>query len=1018
MTRRLTALLLAAVLIVSCAGITAAEEDELVSRLEALYTAPDRAYATEVRWWMAEGAHTDETLLEEVQAIYDAGFRGMELCEQVDPAVADTDYGYGSDQWDHDLKLVLNKALDLGLTVSLTSGTNWATANIPGLDPQSQAASQVVFEVDEYLKAGKTRSGAIPKEKKAGVKKIPVEPTAKLIGVYAYRQTSGNKAKPLVFAPDYIDLTDQLVPGEDGSLTLDFTPPDPESAWRVFYYWQQGAAQTSAPAVEPAYCINYFDKAGVDALRAYWEAHILDEPELNEKIKAGDVQVFMDSLEINPGTGFTFWADDMAEEFRARKGYDIRPYLYLFIDLPDITYFEHALFGTYRMDGEEADSRRIMNDLFDVQTQLYMERMLEPLRAWLHEAGIKTRAQISYGQHMEISEPIQGVDYPEAENLNQDNQPDIYRLWTGGSKLQNKVLSSETGAVGGMSYIYQDHLMEAYNLYAAGFSRIIWHIWTAKYGPGTETEWPGYRIPGVVFRSFYPFSTREPSARDYPAFNAHLARLQQFLQTGRSRTDLGMLFLAYDQGMPSNGNHGGVNWLLNHEPVFFPTTALQDAGYTYDYLSPDFLKAEGVAYDSAKGVIEQAGYKALVIWQDLLSVEGAQAVLAMAEQGLPVLVLDGAAVSSPYASDDPAALKAAMDALRALPTTVSVAEAGQALDALARLGIAPYAGFAQPNHQLLTQARTEGEGLYLYVYNYCDGSYQAAWSNGEVQDDHGAEIATEITADGTYIPYRLDAWSGEVTKLGQYRHEGGKTVFPVSLAYNDVALYVLRPVQADGELHVTASDADRVTAENGLLSVRLTGSGEHAIALSDGSTQTVRADLPEEKPITGWKVDFELWTAGQERDIRTETLNGKTVTESAVKTEVTQVPVALETLTGWDQIPEVGPDAVGRARYEASFEWDGSAAGAYLDLGTVLESMRVSLNGQTIPGVSMTSGRVDLGPWLQEGANTLVIEYSSSISNAIGNSAPAGWYGYHTSKLSYGPSQAVLIPYTTVEIQQ
>ena len=64
MTRRLTALLLAAALIVSCAGITAAEEDELVSRLEALYTAPDRAYATEVRWWMAEGAHTDETLLE------------------------------------------------------------------------------------------------------------------------------------------------------------------------------------------------------------------------------------------------------------------------------------------------------------------------------------------------------------------------------------------------------------------------------------------------------------------------------------------------------------------------------------------------------------------------------------------------------------------------------------------------------------------------------------------------------------------------------------------------------------------------------------------------------------------------------------------------------------------------------------------------------------------------------------------------------------------------------------------
>ena len=103
-----------------------AETDDFSSGLEARYVTPDRAFATEVRWWMAEGAHTDETLLEEIQAIYDAGFRGMELCEQVDPAVAETEYGYGSAQWDHDLKLVLNKALDLGMTVSLTSGTNWA----------------------------------------------------------------------------------------------------------------------------------------------------------------------------------------------------------------------------------------------------------------------------------------------------------------------------------------------------------------------------------------------------------------------------------------------------------------------------------------------------------------------------------------------------------------------------------------------------------------------------------------------------------------------------------------------------------------------------------------------------------------------------------------------------------------------------------------------------------------------------------------------------------------------------
>ena len=1016
MKLRMVSLTLAMLMVFAAVPAAYSEADAFAAALEARFTQPGIEKRTEVRWWMAEGAHTDETLLEEVQAMYDAGFRGMELCEQVDTSVDDADYGYGSDQWDHDLKLVLNKALDLGMTVSLTSGTNWATANIPGLDPQSRAASQAVFEIDEYLKAGKTRSGAIPMEKKLGVKKIPVEPTAKLIGVYAYRQTSDKKAVPVRLSPDFIDLTEELKQDENGVFTLDFTPPDPDSVWRVFYYWQQGAAQASSPAVEPAYCINYFDEAGVQALREYWEAHILDDEALNAKIQAGDVQVFMDSLEINPGSGFTFWADDMAEEFTARKGYDIRPYLYLFIDLPDITFFEHDTFGAYRMEGDEADSVRVMNDLFDVQTQLYMERMLTPLRDWLHEMGIATRAQISYGQRLEMSEPIQAVDFPEAENLNQDNQPDIYRLWTGGAKLQNKILSSETGAVGGMNYQYQDHLMEAYDLFAAGFNRIIWHIWSAKFGPG-EPEWPGYRVPGVVFRSFYPFSTREPSARDYPLFNDHLGRIQDFLRTGKSRTDVGMLFLAYDQGMPSNGNHGGVNWLLNHEPALFPTTALQDAGYTYDYFSPDFLTAEGVSYDAERKTLEQAGYKALVVWQDILPLSGAKALLSLAETGMPVIIVDGAASRSPYRADDESEWNETIAALKALPAVVEAADAEAVLPALRSMNIAPYAGFMEPNHQLLTQARQDEEALYLYVYNYCDGTYQAHWSNGEQQDDHGTAITTEIVADGTFIPYEVNAWSGKTAKLGLYRHEEGKTIFPISLNYHNVALYALKPCEADSELHAVQADGLRVVSENGALSFRAVESGEYTVTLSDGRTETFTLDISASRPITGWNIQVETWTAGEERDTRTETLFGKTITESAVQTVRTVIPVELDTLTAWDEMPGVGDSAVGQAHYEARFDWDGQASGAYIDFGEVTESMRVTLNGREVTGVSMTDGRVDVGPWLVTGENLLEIEYSTNLGNALGSSAPAGWYGYHEGKQPYGPRQAILIPYINAEIQ-
>ena len=70
-------------------------------KLESKYVDPSRVYSTDVRWWLGEAAHTDETLLEEIQALYDSGFRGVELCMQADNAAPDADYAFGSEMWTH-----------------------------------------------------------------------------------------------------------------------------------------------------------------------------------------------------------------------------------------------------------------------------------------------------------------------------------------------------------------------------------------------------------------------------------------------------------------------------------------------------------------------------------------------------------------------------------------------------------------------------------------------------------------------------------------------------------------------------------------------------------------------------------------------------------------------------------------------------------------------------------------------------------------------------------------------------
>lgn len=105
-----------------------------------------------------------------------------------------------------------------------------------------------------------------------------------------------------------------------------------------------------------------------------------------------------------------------------------------------------------------------------------------------------------------------------------------------------------------------------------------------------------------------------------------------------------MVYMNYQQPMPTSGNHGGENWLLDHTTGFFPSTTLQDNGYTYDYFSPDFLTADGVYYNAETGTLEQAGYQAIVLWQEQLALDGAKALLDLAQQGMKVVVVDGAAV--------------------------------------------------------------------------------------------------------------------------------------------------------------------------------------------------------------------------------------------------------------------------------------------------------------------------------------------------------------------------------------
>jgi hypothetical protein len=794
----------------------------------------------EIRWWLAAGSHTDETIKETVKELADSGFAGIEYVMLNDTAIDPDIWSYGTDEWVHDVKVIIGEATKYGMSVSFTSGTNWSTANIPGLDPNDDAASHAAVRAGVCLANGTAGPTVTP------APALSTTITSQtFVSAVAYRlngktcATLGTLPSAPYTSPVIIDkdsMVDLTADASDGN--IDWVPPAGDGDYYVFTFHYRGTAQAASPAplATPAYAVNYFDVAGFNALKAYWETYLFADPQIVDLIqKNGKVQMFMDSLEISEGDGF-FWTTDFTTEFQARKGYDIRPYLPLMLGGYGAGFgVAQAANGQFDFatTADKTFRDKVAMDLYDVHTQLYMEDLMVPLKTWLNNTyNIKLRAQISYGKNLEISLPSTVVDYPETETRNQREQTDIYRVWAGAAHLENKMLSSETAADDNMNYGYslQEYLQKVYSEYAGGVNRVIWHGYASQWGPQASARWPGYEAGMNAINGRW--GTRNPSYQDYGEYNDHLGRLQTILRAGEAQVDLAILYSDYAYQLPKRSyaadetltdlkqqKHVGYQWA---------DLTLQDAGYTYDYFAPQFLDQGYAVYDTAKGVLkgkdEKSGpsYQALLIYQDKIPLESAQAVLDMAKKGLKVILVKGAMIRTEWNDGKDSDLADIRTELLKLSNVKEVKNQKAAKAALESMNVTPRVGYATPDEQLLSVTRQDGDNTYLFLYNHYnvmngwDPDYIA---KGAPDTDPIAALAyydrastwdpvvdqNKVVAQGIQKPYLLDTWTGQITEVAEYSYVDGNTVVPFELADGDVKVLIFK--KASDSLHVTATTA-------------------------------------------------------------------------------------------------------------------------------------------------------------------------------------------------------------------
>ncbi len=1055
--------------------------DETAKKLRDMYNEVETQYRPDLRWWLAEGLNTDETLRKNIHEIYDSGFGAAEFLAMPEDGADSSIYGWGSDEWTSDTRLIINEATRLGLGFSLTSGAHWANANLPdtyawrgeSYNPDSKAAAKELDYATILLNPGESFNGILP---------LPVKPnsdvneedsmtsdihsTAATYTTYQFQGIVAAKVvKPraesgqdfgygqgvgsgILALNSLRDLTENCKKTGD-AYHFNWSAPE-DGVYALFIYWMHGTGQTASPSISTNYTINYVDSYGVEALIDYWEQIVLTE-ELKKTIRQnGRGEIYMDSLELHTyGAGGIFWGYHFKEAFMRRKGYDITTYLPLITADNIRVVSSKAKQYDYAAENEKDNKlvQKVRMDFYSVLTAMYEENVLKPLQTWLHSLNMTLRAEPSYGMPYEISTPGRYIDGIETESFAQVSDIDLFRGMSGSAHMYNRIFSSETGAVVNRNYYYSmdDWTQLCFLQFAEGVNRTVFHGYSAIEGSESDTYWPGHE--GMYAFVSERFNSRQPASIHYPGWTQMLARNQKALRQGVPARDIAILRTDYafiNYGQPEGYDTFATNYSMHDIPHFWNDLSLQQAGYTYDYFSPLLLEdEENVSWTDRELQPNGPAYRAIIAYQEEMELSGAQKLLKIVKDGLPLLFVNNnteitdyagakcqhkkAASTSKYLCDADEALEKVISKMKELPNVLEVDSPSQALEALQRLGVMPRVAYDSPNGEILTMSRWDVKEQLFYTFAY---SYKF-----EVEKNTGpCTFTMRIECEG--IPYQIDTWTGEVGKIGLYEVKEGRTCITLTLIPGESKLIAL-DLSRGGELHAIDSSAHDVVVSGGKLYAVANVDGEYKTTLSNGQKVEIKAKVPSAIPLTSWDIVVEDWNEG-DKVVNTEEKFGHITTEVYYTTKKTRLELGNRKLEPWKDMQAAGEQlsvlagekpslshVSGVGIYTTTFslpdEWsESNGAILWIDFaggGTV----QVQINGSKPRSVNTRTLQTDISGLVKAGENVMCIEVTTTLTNRMlqrrYQDKKSGWNEAFPSVQNYGlTGEVYIVPYTKVPL--
>lgn len=815
----------------------------------------------------------------------------------------------------------------------------------------------------------------------------------KLIAVVAARcatedcpETGG---KRLLDSASVLDLKEFVKDGD-----LDWTAPSDGRSWFLIAFYQTADGQfvPNLTSTSPNYVIDYIGRSGIEAFTQAFDQTVLT-PKLRGLMRADGGSLFEDSYE--PSNGLK-WTSNFVQEFEARRGYSITPFLPVLAGSgmgAQRGYFEYSDVG-----------KRVKEDYRQTWSDLYLENHLKPFGSWAHSLGLTSRVQIEGGP-MEVADLAQYADIPEGENRNFLNNSELWKPIALGAQLRpfESVVSDECCPVdkgvwattaGGPPYTIAQgtgapygqagnnaNLNWIYKAFAGGVNQIIWHGFpyiATPLGTGERSLWPGNSFEGNKGFS-EAFGPRMPQWQDYRRINDHLARLQLVLRQGHPQYDVVVFWHDFGERgiLPNVTPYTGYPELSK---MFGSTSTLDQAGYTYQYLSPQYVNRLTASDVVDRTLLPQKlGARAIILYdQEIMPLESLRQIRELVvSDGFP-LVIVGRPPSRVPGMDNrsDAEVQTIVGDLkaRAAAPSANVAFVDTELDlpaTLRKLGVQP----------ALQHVSAPSSADILAVHRVTPGADYYFLFNQSV-----TRAKQTLAFSGRGVPVVLNTWTGTEEPVGAYNSDDNRIEMPVDIGPNDVKVVAIqRAGQQTTSNHLTLKSGT-VVWKMGHLYLRTMVPGKGSVEFPNEAKRSLDSEHPlPDISLAHWTLAIESWTPDA------SLMPGLDHTSRRVLSPIRISADKDGKLPSWTAIGR--PDLAGVGFYRTTIEYHRQQIGdgAYLDLGKVVDTFQVKVNGTKVNDINyQDTSSIDLGPYLHEGSNLLEIRVATPLRNAVEAATHAG----------------------------